>query len=254
MNKVILPDVSFYQDNNNTVRMIDFEQMRLHSFGVFIRAGQNTWVDQDLAENMKRAKAAGLLRGTYWFFDSRVHPVKQAELYISALKGDLGELPLVADFEERYNGPYKGWKYWYDFLTALQRLAPGKRIMIYTAYYYWTEFAPSAIFNKANLEWFKQFPLWVAGYNTPTPKVPAPWKEWEFWQYTDNGDGAMYGAESLNIDLNYYKGGQDEFLLKYGTPPIPETPTAPEPTPARHVIEIRAESAVEIIVDGKTIL
>lgn len=259
MNKIILPDVSFYQDNNATARMIDFEAMRLQSFGVFIRAGQNAWVDQDLAENMKRAKEAGLLRGTYWFYDSRVHPVKQAELYISALKGDLGELPLVADFEERYNGPYKGWKYWYDFLTALQRLAPGKRIMIYTAYYYWVEFAPSAIFNKASLDWFGQFPLWIAGYNTPEPKVPEPWKAqgWEFWQYTDNGDGALYGVESKNIDLNYFRGGMDEFLLKYGVPvtPPPTTPPVVEGvTKARHVIEVRAESGLEIIVDGKSIL
>lgn len=254
MNKVTLPDVSFYQDDNNTERMIDFAQMRSQSPGVFIRAGQNSWVDQDLSENMKRAKAAGLLRGTYWFYDSRTHPARQAELYISYLKGDLGELPLVADFEEKYNGPYKGWKHWYDFLVALQRLAPGKRIMIYTGYYYWTENAPNALINKASLEWFGQFPLWIAAYGTTSPRLPKPWTEWEFWQCTDKGNGPLYGAESKNIDLNFFKGGLDEFLLKYGTPPEPEIPEEPKPEPGtEHTITIRTTGSYEIRVDGDLI-
>ncbi len=228
MTNLIGPDVSFYQDDNNTPRMIDFTKMRTQTPFVFIRAGQNTWEDQDLAANMKNAKAAGLARGTYWFYDSRNSPAKQAELYISSLKGDLGELPLVADFEERYKGKYAGWGYWYDFLVELQRLAPGKEIMIYTAYYYWTEFAPNPLLNKAKLDWFGKFPLWVAGYDTASPKIPKPWHDWTLWQYTDNGDGLRYGVESLNIDLNYFNGDEAAFNERFK---IDTTPTPPDPQP-----------------------
>lgn len=164
---------------------------------------------------MKRAKTAGLLRGSYWFYDSRTSPAKQAQLYISSLRGDLGELPLVADFEEKYGGPYKGWKYWYDFITELQRLAPGKEIMIYTGYYYWVENAPSPTFAKAKSDWFGQFPLWIAAYGAPAPKIPKLWLDWTLWQYTDNGDGLKYGVESKNIDLNYFNGDENNLRARF---------------------------------------
>ncbi len=230
MTNLIGPDVSFYQDDNATSRMIDFDQMRKHTPYVFIRAGQNTWTDQDLAENMKRAKAAGLKRGTYWFFDSRVSPAKQAELYISSLKGDLGELPLVADFEEKYGGPYQGWRHWYDFIAAIQKLAPGKELLIYTAYYYWVEQTANVQIPQASLEWFGQFGLWIAGYRVNTPRIPKPWADggWTFWQYTDKGNGPQYGAESMNIDLNYFNGDEAAFNKRFK---IDTTPTPPDPQP-----------------------
>lgn len=234
---LIGPDVSFYQNDVATPQIIDFAKMRTQTPYVFIRAGQNTWEDRDLAKNMKAAKDAGLMRGTYWFYDSRVSPAKQAELYVSSLKGDMGELPLVADLEENYKGPYKGWGYWYDFISKLQCLAPDKKIMIYTGYYYWMENAPGTTFNKAKLEWFAQFPLWIAAYGAPSPKVPKPWLDWTFWQYTDNGDGLKYGAESKNIDLNYFNGNEDDLKKLFNVSESfgDVTETLPAPTPAQKV-------------------
>lgn len=40
-------DVSFYQDNPDTVRQIDFVQMKKNAKFAIIRAGQNAWVDSD---------------------------------------------------------------------------------------------------------------------------------------------------------------------------------------------------------------
>ncbi|MFN8381390.1 MAG: hypothetical protein U0V02_05590 [Anaerolineales bacterium] len=62
--------------------------------------------------------------------------------------------------------------------------------------------------------------LWIANYGTNTPLVPKPWTadEWTLWQFTDNGDGPLYGVESGNIDLNYFNGDltalQQRFRLK----------------------------------------
>ncbi|MBK7448817.1 MAG: hypothetical protein IPJ47_05065 [Anaerolineales bacterium] len=49
------------------------------------------------------------------------------------------------DFEENYDGTYKGWKNWRVFLERVKELVPGKEIMIYTGYYYWRDNAPTQI-------------------------------------------------------------------------------------------------------------
>src|SRR5262249_29965707 len=30
-------------------------------------------------------------------------------------------------------------------------------------------------------------PLWVANYTSGCPKIPAPWTNWVFWQYSESG-------------------------------------------------------------------
>jgi lysozyme len=210
------PDVSMYQDDNNTPQRIDFAMMREQTSAVIIRAGQNSWIDPDFKHNWKAAKEAGLHRGSYWFYDSLLDPKKQAELWVSALAGDLGELPLWCDFEDRYGGAFGGWKHWYDFIEHLKTLVPGKAIGIYTGYYYWLEHTVAKAIPKASLNYFKQYPLWVAAYNAVGPGVPTPWDDWLLWQFTDNGIGAPYGVESKNIDLNYFNGSEAEFYQFFG--------------------------------------
>jgi GH25 family lysozyme M1 (1,4-beta-N-acetylmuramidase) len=85
MATIIGPDVSFYQDDPETPQGIDFAKMRTASEYVIIRAGQNLWVDRDFKANWRESKAAGFPRGSYWFYDSRADPKKQAELWRTAL-------------------------------------------------------------------------------------------------------------------------------------------------------------------------
>lgn len=207
-------DVSFYQDDNATPKGIDFEKMKSEGASfVIIRAGQNKWLDEDVKKNWKSAKLANLPRGSYWFYDSRVSPKIQAELWIGALDGDFGELPLWCDFEDRYGGQYGSWKNFYDFIVRLQELAPKKEIGIYTGYYYWLEKTAGA--PKASRDWFKKFPLWIAAYKVDKPRIPYPFTEWAFWQYTDEGDGKKYGVESKELDSNYFNGDISTFVKRF---------------------------------------
>ncbi len=234
-NFVIGPDVSFYQDDPETPQGIDFKRMRASAAYVVIRAGQNVWVDSDFKGNWVAAKQAQLPRGSYWFYDSRAEPKKQAELWVQQFTGgDYGELPLFADFEEAYGGPYKGWKNWVTFLDRLKQLVPGKEIALYTAYYYWRDNAPNSTTQAANLNYFKQYPLWIAHYGATNPLVPLPWKtgEWLFWQYTETGDGGLYGVESLGIDLNYFNGDQAKLKARFNLPDVlPDPDPDPDPDP-----------------------
>lgn len=215
MNRIIGADVSFWQDDPTTTQEIDFVKMRKAGAGfVIIRAGQNNWTDSNLKDAWRDAKAAGIPRGSYWFYDSRTDPKKQADLWIKSLGGDLGELPLWCDFEERYGGDYGHWKNWYNFVEHLKLYVPDSKIGIYTGYYYWTEKLFTA--TKAELSWWARFPLWIAAYNNTAPIVPETWKTWVLWQFTDSGDGKKYGVESREIDLNYYNGDAGKFYSQFG--------------------------------------
>ena len=217
MTNAIGPDISFYQNAVETPQGIDFNKMMQVADFVFIRAGQNLWHDRDFKYNWTEAKKAGLPRGSYWFFDSRVDPKRQAEMWFATLGNDLGELPLFADIEETYGGLYQGWQNWFNFLERLKQLVGQKEIGIYTGYHYWIGYGPNSQTQIQNLEYFHQYPLWIAHYMAIQPRIPKPWAEndWLYWQYTAKGDGPPFGVESLNIDLNYFKGDKQQFLKRF---------------------------------------
>ena len=229
MANLVGPDVSFYQDAEGTPQGIDFVKMKQSAGYVVVRAGQNVWIDSDFKTNWKNSRAAGLPRGSYWFYDSRADPKEQADLWFSTFEGDFGELPLFADFEEAYGGLYTGWKHWRTFLDRIKARVGNREVGIYTAYYYWKNNAPNPTADAANLAYFHQYPLWIANYGVASPLVPKPWtaNEWLFWQFTDSGDGKLYGAESSRIDLNYFNGDQAAFEQRFKTNVPPPPPPGP---------------------------
>jgi GH25 family lysozyme M1 (1,4-beta-N-acetylmuramidase) len=220
---VRLADVSFYQAT------IDFVVMKAAGlFGVIIRAGQRNWADSRFGENWRKAKEAGLPRGSYWFYDSREDPKKQAALWWSLLEGDTGELVHAADFEESYGGPYGTKAHFKEFLNEFQRLSglPDGRIAIYTGFFWWIARAGNDLF-------FRRYNLWLAGYSEMSlVRIPAPWADPDllFWQYTAEGNGPAYGVSSLEIDLNWYccdpASYKKRFPLASGEPPTQGEPMA----------------------------
>ena len=231
--RIIGPDVSFYQDDPGTPAEIDFQRMNDAADYVIIRAGQNLWADSDFKNNWRRAKEAALPRGSYWFYDSRADPRQQADLWFNLLSGDLGELPLFLDLEEAYRGSFTGWQHWKTFLERLRALVGSKEIGIYTAFHYWNSNAP---FSQPNeLDYFHRYPLWIANYGVEEPLVPGPWaaNEWLFWQFTASGDGPVYGAESLEIDLNYFNGDAQAFAQRFNVS-VPGDPIPPDPSGNRY--------------------
>lgn len=210
---IIGADVSFYQDNNLTPQQIDFTKMVLRGARfVIIRAGQNTWPDQDFQYNWTKAKEAGLLRGSYWLYDSRSSPESQAELFASLFSSDPPEMELWLDLEEHYGGYYAGYANWKRFLRKLQQLMPNAKIGIYTSYYY--------ILGKIPLPeyaFFLQFVLWIAWYtnNVLDVRIPAPWTSALFWQWGTPPWGLEWGCESREIDQNKFNGTLEDFNRRY---------------------------------------
>jgi GH25 family lysozyme M1 (1,4-beta-N-acetylmuramidase) len=246
MNKKLIVDISFYDDNNETPEGVDFVKMKTRADGVIIRAGQNKWIDPDFRTNWKAAKEAGILRGSYWFYDSRVEPETQARLWAEAMDGDFGELPMCLDFEESYGGAYAGYKKWEGFVKNVRKHVPEKadHLMIYTGFYYWNEHTWNM--PDAFKDFFDDLPLWVARYKATEPLVPALWDNAMLWQFTDTGDvelgsGLDFGLERKGADLNWFMGDDADWkwftqgatIIEPPDPPIidpPETDPPIEPS------------------------
>lgn len=213
------PDVSFHQDAPNTPQQIDFARMRAAGASfVIIRAGQNTWPDPDLSYNLIEARKAGLPVGVYFFYDSRVSPESQADLFLSLTKGIPLELGMWLDLEENYGGTYRGWQNWKKCLMRLK--AAGQDVGVYTAPAYWMRNRPT---GSADLAYFKSFPLWIAHYDVSAPIIPGPWEYAILWQMGTPAVGLEYGAESLEIDMNYWYGSPESFRAYFGIGIAPPT-------------------------------
>ena len=219
---VRLCDVSFWQG------VIDFLKMKAAGlFGVIIRAGQRSWPDSKFKINWVLAKAAGLPRGSYFFYDSREDPKKQAALWWSLIEGDTGELVHCADFEESYGGPFGTKAHFKQFLLEFQRLSglPNHRIAIYTGFWWWIE-------RVGDDPFFRSYNLWLASYGAmAAARILAPWgaSDLLFWQDTSSGNGLAYGVSSKEIDLNWYCCDQAAYKRRF--PLISTEPPPPPPPP-----------------------
>ncbi|MFL6196585.1 MAG: glycoside hydrolase family 25 protein [Thermoanaerobaculia bacterium] len=165
----------------------------------FVKAtdGQD-YVDPTFAQNWEGAKAAGLLRGAYHFFRAEDDPVAQATWFWKTV-GAPGELPLVVDVEETMEQPastvVSGLA---RFLDSLQQWT-AKPPMVYTAPGFWNSLGTSA---------FGGYPLWVAEYGVSQPVIPAGWKIWDFWQFSETG---QVPGIAVNVDLDVFSGSPEAF-------------------------------------------
>lgn len=228
MEKTLGIDVSRWQDNNSTAQQMNFTKaVAMGAKFVFIKSSQRLWTDEDILYNWKTAKRAGLLRGAYHFLDWDVSPKAQAQYAWSIIKDDPGELPPVIDFEYWNPPPTNAYDLLWQYVVEMERLSRKKPI-IYTGAFFWDVHGSDAAV-------WKNYPLWIASYSTQEYMENnmarlTPWDRWTFWQYTSKGDGLAFGAESLDLDMNWFNGSLNDLLVFSGSEIIPE-PTQPEPPP-----------------------
>jgi GH25 family lysozyme M1 (1,4-beta-N-acetylmuramidase) len=216
-----IPDVSFWQE------FILFSLMRLQTDALIIRAGQNTWVDTQFKRNWSEAKRFGIKRGAYYFYDDRVSPGKQAEIFISLLKDDLPELEIWCDWENSYGGAFGSLRDVVAFMEAVERALPTVKIGLYTGYWFFREHS-NAITHASQYNYLKRRPLFLAWYtnNPANVLIPAPWSELFLWQFGTPAVGHDYGVGTKEIDMSYINMTEAEFKQRYGGEVIPpEEPT-----------------------------
>lgn len=224
-------DVSHWQDIDIPPLVpthIDFFKARqAGAVFVFIKASQGFAKDHVFDTSWTLAYNAGLLRGAYHFYSKAYPPEAQAKFFCDVIRTLPGELPPVLDYEPA-GASKDDMVDIMAFMVEVERSA-GKRPIFYSN--------PNNVKNILEVkvgEPLTKYPLWIAQYPTQrdgeTPEQAAlrfghpyitPWEQYHFWQYSSHGDGKKYGAESGNIDLNYWNGTMDELNLFCGIKPKP---------------------------------
>ena len=195
-------DVSRYQGNINWPMVAAMEHQNKQLKFAFIKASQGIALpDPYFKRNWKEAKAAGLMRGAYFYFHPSSSPEAQAQLF-TTMVGDLsyGDFRPVVDIEcEGHIGCEKIQQNLQVCLDHLEHRYGVKPIIYTNADYY-----KNYLKDK-----FNDYPLWVAHYHGgETPHIE---RDWHFWQHSDRGtvDGIKH-----RVDFNVFNGTMDD-LRKY---------------------------------------
>lgn len=162
----------------------------------FMRATDGiTYTDPQFATYWSGALGAGVLRGAYHFYRTNDDPTAQAENFLNAVQLLPGDLPPVVDFE-KLTGSQSASQILQDLQTWLDAVeqGTGRVPIIYTGPDFWDSLGTSA---------FSRYPLWVAEYGVQSPRLPAGWTSWTFWQYSETGTVA---GISGSVDLDVFSG------------------------------------------------
>ncbi len=191
-------DVSHFQGT------VDWQQVAQAGYAfAFIKATDGiTYTDPMFAANWSGAKAAGLLRGAYHFFEANDDPQQQAENFLNAVTLEPGDLPPVLDVESSAtSGQVATATIIQNIAAWLQAVeqATGLTPILYTNSGYWNSLATTAL---------SSYPLWVAEYGVTSPTLPLGWTSWTFWQLSQSGQIA---GISTAVDLDLFQGSLQDF-------------------------------------------
>jgi GH25 family lysozyme M1 (1,4-beta-N-acetylmuramidase) len=219
---------------------IDWAKVKAAGKGfAFIKATQGDYNTQSTFKaNWADAKANGVLRSPYHFFDGTIDGVGQANAFLAELNaaGGLqpGDLPAMLDIEcptssnqgQAQSGcEYAGNSGWvptpmlqqriYDWLDTVEA-ATGRKAILYS-YVSW--FAAVGI-TEAKLA---DYPLFIASYNQ-CATIPPPWTTAVFWQYS--ATGTVTGITG-QVDLDHFFGTSDD-LNGFAIQPVADAGVTPD--------------------------
>ncbi|MCX5850174.1 MAG: GH25 family lysozyme [Deltaproteobacteria bacterium] len=176
----------------------------------FIRAADGTeYVDSKFADNWPAAKAAGVLRAPYQFFEPDQDPVLQADKFCKQFTLTSGDLPPMLDVElksstlkaEEYAGKIAQWVAYVEENTGMVPI-------IYTAAIFWNgDDSPGGNPCLGGCTAFRDLPLTVGHYATASPSTPDAWTAWTFWNYTMTG---VVTGITGNVNLVHYNGTETQ--------------------------------------------
>jgi lysozyme len=152
------------------------------------------WVDDHWPANRDGARRAGIPVGAYHFArPGRSDPAEAGRHHLRHATPSNGDLVPVLDLEDDGGLTARQVTLWACAWLHEVETATGSTPVVYTG----PGFAAAHIEPNAYLA---KHPLWVAHY-TPAarPRLPEPWTDWLWWQFTDAG--RMTGIAG-NVDLN----------------------------------------------------
>jgi hypothetical protein len=181
--------------------------------------------DENFARNHDECKRLGIPFGAYHFFQFPVPAADQAAHFLSVIDGREGTLCPAVDVEEE-SGRGDSVAQMIANLSAFIGIvehALGRAMVIYTNRNMW-----NSVLGGSDA--FAGHRLWVANftYNPDTaPAMPAGFRDWTIYQYSDKGRIVSTDASIGTVDLNVLKAP----LSNIQGPLVAAPPPAPSPTP-----------------------
>lgn len=217
-------DVSKYEPQ------VNWRVLRANGYRfAFVRATFGIgYVDETFRSHWEGARREGILRGAYHYLIAGQDARQQADLFISTVGEDQGELPPVVDLEDHSNDNESNSRIISSCKALLDRIeqAFGKKPIIYSR----SQFLKDRVSLSGRAPmWAKDYPLWLAQYpftfsaatmpNKNMPTQAKGWADWMFWQYSDKAiiEGVADAAgRPTACDLNWFRGTEDELYAFAG--------------------------------------
>lgn len=161
-----------------------------------IKASEGTsYTDPMFATNWSGCKSNNILCGAYHYFLPTECFLKQADLLCQQLTSvdfdPAADLPPAIDCEDIEGVSSSTYVYALKELLHVLQLQLKCTPMIYVSPAFWQ--------SLGNPD-FTSYPLWVANYTTASePEIPAPWKSYAIWQYSETGE---VGGIAGDVDLD----------------------------------------------------
>ena len=202
--------------------MPDFAQVWPRPLLVFTKATEGlTMVDNTFSKYFADLKQDGIARGAYHFFRKAVDAYKQAKHFCDTVRPHITDKDiLVLDVEEGGEKASQLWA-WFDHA---RRQFPNNQFMLYSR----KNILDPIVMTLAEREYFKDIPVWTAGYPTfpdlyskpPAGYIPDQSKFGPVWVWQYSSHGQVQGI-SGDVDCNWL----DPVFA--ATLPVPEPPTQP---------------------------
>lgn len=212
--KIEFADLSHHQGFPPRFPVVDYHKMKLWGMrGCIIRASHGGYPDNAFFYNWAACRSV-LPRASYHYYENQIRPVAQAEKYWGMIEGDV-EGMLFLDLEDRTEGRYYHWDYWYQYLEHLKRLSglTPDNIGIYTGHYYITEMFNNTNATALERAYFRQYKLWKSWYGREgsDPLKPVfsaipptiPWQDDEVLAIQTGTPVIGYSAGVYSHELDY---------------------------------------------------
>ena len=188
----------------------DIDWARVKAAGVnycFVKATEgSSYKDKKFDFNWNQLKANGIIRGAYHFFRPNAPIERQVNNIVSKVgKLEPGDLPPVLDAEVPQSWTRfslnKRLQMIEDWMAGVEE-GLGMQPILYLS----PSFADDILKGSERV---KKYTLWLAHYTSRSaPRVPAPFDDWTFWQYSESG--RLDGIKTNTVDLNRFKGSLDD--------------------------------------------
>lgn len=189
-------DISHYE--HNQANYLKFKQDSIYFVICKATEGVNK-PDSAFPRNWREVKQKKFIRGAYHFYKSHLDPLEQAAFFFKVTGAiDSTDFPPMLDIEDAsVTGRKPSVEIEKNILVLLVEMEKrtGRRPIIYTNYNIGHNYLRDTAFAK--------YPLWIAYYSQPGPKLPAAWKNkgWAMWQKSES-----YVLDGFKDDYDIFNG------------------------------------------------